>query len=475
MTKTIRPTRGSGKGAVNAKKGKDKIHNSTPPPLSEETIRKLAALPPVEYDQLRKDEAKRLGIRVSVLDDLVRRERKARKPAPAVEPEDPDLVIAASRLLHDHDILGRVADVAASDGLVGEQAALKLIYLIMISRLLNRPVSAKVEGPSSGGTSELVRRGLKFFPPSAYYRLTGMSEKVLVYSDEPLQHRVLVMAEAAGITNSEFAAYLMRELLSEGRIDYEFVQSTQAGPQPMKITREGPISLLVTTTELQLDPQLETRILSISIDDTAEQTRKVLLKIAEDTGGADYRVWHALQHLLEAGERRVFIPFAKPIAKLTVPAGVRIRRDFGTVLSLIRAHALLHQMNREKDDDGRIVATFRDYEIVRGLVDALISGGVGLTIPKTVRDTVNVVKGAGIELTVKKVAAILELDPSATWRRVRKAIKLGYLQNLEERPRQPARLIPGDPMPEDTGVLPSAKRLLQTQPPVQTVVQTLVR
>ncbi|MEE8530722.1 MAG: hypothetical protein V3S34_00730 [Hyphomicrobium sp.] len=88
MKRTKRPTRGSGKGAVNAKKGKDKIHNSTPLPLSEETSRKLAALPPVEYDQLRKDESKRLGIRVSVLDDLVAQQRNQDKPAPAVESKD---------------------------------------------------------------------------------------------------------------------------------------------------------------------------------------------------------------------------------------------------------------------------------------------------------------------------------------------------------------------------------------------------
>ncbi len=290
--------------------------------------------------------------------------------------------------------------------------------------------------------------------------------------ERELQDRLLAMTAHASIEHADGRLQNWRDWVGQAE---EHVEVAAAAPY---VSGQG---LLVLRDRLSggqfigIEPQLETRILSIPIDDTAEQTKQVLLKIAEDTDGADYRAWQSLQHLLETGNRRVVIPFAKEIAGLTLPAGVRIRRDFGTVLSLIKAHALLHQMSRETDNDDRIVATVRDYDIVWGLVDGLISGGVGLTIPKTVRETVDVVSGADTELTIKKVAAALELDPSATWRRVRKAIKLGYLQNLEERPRQPAKLILGDPMSEDTGVLPSAERLQQTLSPVQTPMQSVTR
>jgi hypothetical protein len=36
-------------------------------------------------------------------------------------------------------------------------------------------------------------------------------------------------------------------------------------------------------------------------------------------------------------------------------AAVRLRRDFDSLLALIRAHAMLHQATRDRDDDGRIV------------------------------------------------------------------------------------------------------------------------
>jgi hypothetical protein len=41
-----------------------------------------------------------------------------------------------------------------------------------------------------------------------------------------------------------------------------------------------------------------------------------------------------------------------------MPTGAtRLRRDFVSMLCLIRASALLHQVNRERDEHGRIVAT----------------------------------------------------------------------------------------------------------------------
>ncbi len=206
--------------------------------------------------------------------------------------------------------------------------------------------------------------------------------------------------------------------------------------------------------------------MSLPINVTAEQTKRVMMKIAEDNSQrVDYRVWHGLQHLIAGGNRRVDIPFAKDIAGLALPAGVRIRRDFGTALTLVKSHALLHQMNRDTDDDGRIVATLRDYEVVVDLISDLIAGGVGLAVSETLRQTVAVVARGGGELTIKDVAKALELDQSAAWRRVCAALKAGYLRNLEERPRQPARLMVDDPLPKDTGVLPSADRLMQTQTP----------
>jgi hypothetical protein len=359
------------------------------------------------------------------------------------------------------NILERFAAELARSGLAGEARIAKLLYLSLISRLLDRPVSVALKGPSSGGKSYLIERVLSFFPESAYYALTAMSDRTLAYSEEPKRHRFLIVYEAAGMSG-EFATYPMRSLLSEGRVRYETVEKTSEGIKPRLIEREGPTGLIVTTTAVKLHPENETRLLSLTVTDTQDQTRAIMAALAEETGDThlDLTNWHALQIWLESAEHRIRIPYARKLAELIPPVAVRLRRDFGALLNLIRAHALLHQATRERDAHGRIVATIEDYTAVRELVADLVSEGIEATVPKTVRETVEAVKRLrentkGEPVTVAELARELKLDRSAVSRRVRNAKDRGYLRDLEENPRKPSRLIPGDDLPDDLQILPT--------------------
>jgi hypothetical protein len=367
-----------------------------------------------------------------------------------------------SELAQQADILGCFAAALAQTGFAGEERAAKLVYLCVTSRFLERPVSAAIKGPSAAGKSYLVERVLAFFPGAAYYALSAMSERALAYSAEPLVHRFLVLYEAAGL-DSQMANYFVRSLLSEGRLRYETVDKTRDGMKPRLIEREGPTGLLLTTTALHLHPENETRLFSIPVTDSAEQTRLVMLELAADErAGLDLNSWHALQEWLAGGEHRVTIPFATELAHRIPPAAVRLRRDFGAVLNLIRAHALLHQAHRERDGRGRIVASLDDYAAVRALVGDLVAEGLEMAVGPAIRETVDAVRLAhnpGEGVTVLAVANQLGLDKSAASRRVRAARDLGYLKNLEERRGRPARLAIGEPLPDNRELMPRAEDL----------------
>jgi hypothetical protein len=132
-------------------------------------------------------------------------------------------------------ILDRFAEDFRLSGVVGEDRTAKLIYLAVTSRWFARPVSIAVKGPSSGGKSYTVQRVLNFFPPSAHYSLTAMSDRALAYSTEPLRHRFVVLYEAAGM-KGKIASYLIRSLLSEGRIRYETVEKLRQACRPSSST-----------------------------------------------------------------------------------------------------------------------------------------------------------------------------------------------------------------------------------------------
>jgi MarR family len=315
-----------------------------------------------------------------------------------------------------------------------------------------------MKAPSSAGKSFVVENVLKLFPPSAYYSLSAMSERALVYSDEHLKNRFLVLFEAAGLRGA-MASYLVRSLLSEGKLRYETVEKTKSGLKPKLIEREGPTGLLTTTTWLSLHPENETRLLSIPVTDTPEQTRNIFLALAANTSTneIDYEPWHALQAWLDLAEHRAVIPYARRLVEEIPPLAVRLRRDVGTLLTLIRTHAVLHQATRRRDPEGPVIAEMTDYTAVRALIADLIADGVGATVTREIRETVAAVQelGAGDRpVSLVELARRLKLDKSAVSRRVAKAIEHGYLCNQEKTKGKPAKLVIGDSLPDEAPVLP---------------------
>ena len=382
--------------------------------------------------------------------------QKAQDKAQADEDEKLSCALARST-----DILAQVATSTVQTGFVGETNTLKILYLAITSRLLSRPVSVVVKGPSSAGKSAVVDRALCYFPPEAYHAMSSMTERAMVYSEEPLAHRTRVVYEAAGM-KGEMASYLIRSLLSEGRIRYETVEKTAEGMRPRFIEREGPTGLVVTTTSIRLHPENETRMFSLLATDSPAQTSAVMAAMAKRHAGGlpaptDFGPWHALQRCLARGDVVVNIPFAGAIASGIHPFAIRLRRDFGSLLFLIQAHALLHRGSRKRNERGEIVAELVDYRIIYDLIDPILADGLGVTVTQTMRETVQAVRGIVAQkgtASVTDVAEALALDTSAASRRVHAAIDRGFVENEEQQPRRKARLVLGAGLPEDRGILP---------------------
>ncbi|MEJ7815967.1 MAG: hypothetical protein WKF53_12410 [Rubrobacter sp.] len=376
-------------------------------------------------------------------------------------PEDEAWAVCG-QLAQRENLTAVFADALKRSGVAGESRLLRLLYLIITSRCLDKPVSVAIKGPSSGGKSYSVEKVLETFPDTAYYALTSMSEKALIYLDEDMQHRFLVIYETSGMAG-DMQTYLMRTLLSENRIRYQTAESTSQGVKPRLLELEGPTGLIVTTTQTRMHPENETRMISLTVTDTQEQTKNVFHALAEeDREPVDLEPWRQLQVWLEGQSNVASVPYGKALAELVPPVAVRLRRDFGAVLALVRAHAILHQAVREKDGKGRVIATIGDYAIVRQLVADLVSEGVDATVSKTMRETVGAVTNlTANEDTVglKAVAKYLKLDKASASRRVKAAREAGYLVNLEETKGKPAKIALGESLPADLVILPTVEDL----------------
>jgi hypothetical protein len=436
-------------------------------------VDELASLNKLDYEVRRKEEAKRLKVREKVLDDLVTERKSSKrtepKPAPAVDVAQ--LAAAAKDIIASEGVSDQFA-ASVGRKLAGEVQNAKLLYLVATSRLFPKTMNGAIKGLSAIGKSHLRDCVLAYMPSKDVVSLTTLSEKALIFLPDDLSHRILSIAEAVGNKEREVQDYLIREIISSGSIRHMLTMKDNETGQFVArvIEKKGPIVFITTTTAGKLHPEIETRILTVETDDTEVQTGRVLAKIAETEGGlggadGDLTAWHAFQLHLAAGELRVVIPFAGRLARLTWGKAVRMRRDFSQVLRAVKTHALIHRDHRQRDDQGRIVASIRDYEVIYDLLAARLAESSEVKLRKVVQQTVEAVmkleKDHSEGVPTKEVAKFVKRDRTTVWRRLDTARQRGFLENRETQHGREARwrTTTGELPSED--VLPTAAELEQ--------------
>ena len=128
------------------------------------------------------------------------------------------------------------------------------------------------------------------------------------------------------------------------------------------------------------------------------------------------------------------------------------------------------------NENGFIVASVDDYRIVYDLVSDVINESAESSIKPMIRQTVAAVSALLLSeaadrpksisvldnqktVDIASLARELDLDSSSTSRRVKQAVKEGFLENLETRKGFRARIILGRKIPDDRPVLPSPEEL----------------
>jgi DNA primase catalytic core len=260
----------------------------------------------------------------------------------------------ALRLLRAPDLLDRILSDFERTGFVGEKTALTVGYLGTISRLLDEPLGLLIVSRSGAGKSSLEDALCDFVPEedlSKYTRLTGQA---LFYKDEDsLAHKVLAIEEEQGAAE---AAYSIRTLQSAQALT---IATTRSDPQTGKLRTEeyrvrGPVFILLTTTSPEaLDYETRNRFVQVGIDESAEQTRRILRRQREadtldgvlrrEETSAVCRRQQNLQRLLRP--LKVVNPYAPQLAY--PDERLQMRREQKKYLTLIKTITLLHQHQRE--------------------------------------------------------------------------------------------------------------------------------
>jgi hypothetical protein len=384
---------------------------------------------------------------------------------------------SVSELAQAPDLVDHVVKQVQALGVVNECQLIILTYIAATSRVLEHPINILTKGASSGGKSFTISHVLELVGPDFVNKLTSSSALSLVYDTSSLAHTVIFLFEANQLQtektdkDSTFAM-LVRTLISEGRLVHQTTvedPNSPTGRRVERIVREGPIALITTTTG-ELYSENETRMLSWHIHEDREQTAAVMTGIAKraiGTVGAsiDLARWHDFQRWIALGPNDAVIPFAQQITDAIKPLMVRFRRDVGSLFSFIKASALLHQAQRQKDAQGRVVATVADYAIAHPIFSKVMAESSGKAVTENVRVVVKLiaeraaaaptkhtgtmrfqrveVAGRASEVTIssEQIGTATGIGKSAAYRAVLTSVDLGFLTNNETRRGKPFRLV----------------------------------
>ena len=371
-------------------------------------------------------------------------------------------------------ILSVFSDSLKSGGFAGPTHVPELVFLTLCTRV-DKPGSLVIKGPSSSGKSYALAAALQYVPKTAYELFHGMSERAILYLKIDLKHKFLIIQEAGGFSEGVGRVFL-RQLLSEGEVRYATVNSTADGLVGQELPRiEGPTGLIMTTTSNGLHHEDETRLLSVRMDESPERIRESLraqAAVTQRTLTEDQLApWHELHDFVCNDSSTVLIPYAESLAECMPISHNRIARDFPQVLSLIRAHARLHQLNRTRNEKGRILATMEDYAVTHRLVVDVLAQGLEMTVPPHVRQVVEAVVALSRAtptnansdfahpVSQRRLAEHLHRDQSVISRNVQASIEAGYLINQNPGQGREASLILGEHTMPSGQALPTPEEL----------------
>ena len=273
------------------------------------------------------------------------------QPEPA-EKMNEDERAAALELLRSVDLPARILSDFEAVGVVGEATNKLVGYLAAVSRKLDRPLAVVIQSSSAAGKSSLMDAILSFVPEEERIQYSAMTGQSLFYMGQTnLKHKILAIAEEEG---AHRASYALKLLQSEGELT---IASTGTDPVTGNLVTqeyrvEGPMSLFMTTTAIDIDEELMNRCLVLSVDEDREQTRAIHRLQRERRTLAGLTKKHERQAILAVhrNAQRLLRPLAvvNPWAdQLTfLDDRTRTRRDHDKYLTLIDVIALLHQHQR---------------------------------------------------------------------------------------------------------------------------------
>ncbi len=297
-----------------------------------------------------------------------RRNRKEKTPVSASsspENEDSPEKRQALEILQNGDPLGFMLDAFNTEH-VGDRIVAECLIMSVVSQSVanTKGLHVSISGNSGKGKTHACNTVLCMIPQD--YRLKGtVSNKALFYHDSLKEGTVLLFDD---VTMSEDMQELLKSATANFREPIEHRTLTADRNLRICTIPERCVWWLAKVENIG-DDQVMNRMLTVWIDDSADQDRAVLEHMKRMEAGEICHdefstiVCREILRIIKSGCLNVKIPFATRIQF----SALSNRRNPAMLFDLIKCHARLNFLQRDKDSDGSIIAVREDFEAGRKL------------------------------------------------------------------------------------------------------------
>src|ERR1035437_940002 len=347
-----------------------------------------------------------------------------------------------------------------NDGLVGEEQTALVLFVVVVSRLLLHPLNVFVKARSSAGKNFVINKVLRLLPRHAISEITSVSERAWNYLGTQLRHTVVYLQERNEAVGN---VHPLRLLISEDRIIRLVPRWKDGKLSTKKYVACGPVASISTgTKQLEIDDQ--TRHISISINETADQTRKIVKSYTRQTKGLsrkELRAWRMVQRVLE---KRMGIEITLPewfdrVADWLFVDDLRVRRYYPAFIEACRTVCLIRSFQSRRAT--RLTVDFADFAITTLIFDRVFVESLRLRkgVNESTRDVVdNLSLQKKGPVRAKDVARERGVSMDRAYRMLRSAETAGVIMRTNEPEKGNRKLFLAVPPPR---FVPDPKRLFR--------------
>jgi hypothetical protein len=327
----------------------------------------------------------------------------------------------ALKMLASKDLFQTILAGFDAQGYIGEKKNKLLGFLAAVSRIIDTPLAVLFLSRPGAGKTSLQNAVCKLVPPESVIQYTRVTGQSLFYRDaNALKNKVLAIEEEGGMQE---AMYSIKTLISSQKLS---ISATRTDAKTGKFsvddyTVNGPVVVMVSTTNPEgLDDETKGRFLTLTIDESQEQTKSILqAQIAKNSHDwyqttADENEILKLHHNMQRVLKPLTVTFTREL-RIVWPFGrLQMRREQAKFISLVKAITLLHQYQRKtgtmKRPDGSkmeyVQAAQKDIDIALELGREVFARNVDDVAPmgRTLLSEI-------IGLTKEKYNNLKELDP----------------------------------------------------------------